>query len=222
MNRVQKYDIFLSYRRNGGAETAKLMRDSLSNHGYSVFLDVESLRAGPFNQGLYNVIDACRDFILILPPNALDRCVNENDWVRLEIEYAQSKGKNIVPIMLNGFHYPEVMPESLEFLRLQNGMRANMELYDEFIARLERQFLISRPRRRVLPVACAILAAIVLALAVGVGLYARRARPSDPAATKATAPQAQTAGDDDSMEALLEGVEVQHPIKGDYKKDLSD
>ena len=74
--RNRKYDIFLSYRRDGGAETAKHLRDTLTERGYSVFLDVESLRAGAFNTELYRVIEHCTDFLLILPQNGLDRCAD--------------------------------------------------------------------------------------------------------------------------------------------------
>ena len=50
--RKKKYDIFISYRRDGGAETAKHLRDILTAKGYSVFFDTDSLRNGTFNQEL--------------------------------------------------------------------------------------------------------------------------------------------------------------------------
>ena len=40
----KKYDVFISYRRDGGDVTAKHLRDALTEKGYKVFLDVESLR----------------------------------------------------------------------------------------------------------------------------------------------------------------------------------
>ena len=76
-----KYDIFISYRRDNGADTAKHLRDVLVSKGYSVFFDTDSLRSGVFNQELINVIKNCKDFILILSPNSLDCCVNDGDWV---------------------------------------------------------------------------------------------------------------------------------------------
>ena len=91
------YDIFISYRRDGGESTAKILRDKLTELGYSVFFDVESLRSGDFNTKLYSVIEECSDFLLVLSPGALDRCRNEDDWVRLEIEHALEEGKNVVP-----------------------------------------------------------------------------------------------------------------------------
>ena len=81
-----KYDVFISYRRDGGEYTARVIYDKLTELGYSVFFDVESLRSGDFNTKLYDVIDSCKDFIIVLSPNALDRCVNKGDWVKNEIE----------------------------------------------------------------------------------------------------------------------------------------
>lgn len=143
--RNRKYDIFLSYRRDGGAETAKHLRDTLTERGYSVFLDVESLRAGAFNTELYRVIEHCTDFLLILPQNGLDRCADEGDWIRLEIEHAKKNRKNIVPIMLKGFEFPETLPESIDFIRTQNGpIATDMAYYDAYVDRLM-EFLQSKP-----------------------------------------------------------------------------
>jgi hypothetical protein len=94
------YDIFISYRRDGGDITAGRIADRLKQLGYSVFLDVESLRSGNFNEQLNSLIEKCKDFIVILPENALDRCVNEDDWLRLEVQHAIKHKKNIIPIML--------------------------------------------------------------------------------------------------------------------------
>ena len=163
-----KYDIFISYRRDGGSETAKMMRDSLTERGYRVFLDIETLRSGQFNSDLYRFIEQATDVVLILPANALDRCQDPNDWLRLEIEHAKRCRKNIVPIMLKGFSFPAVLPPSLEFLRTQNALAANIEYYDAYIEKLT-DFLIAKPRRfnkkLWLPIiAAAAVAVIVLAV----------------------------------------------------------
>lgn len=142
----REYDIFISYRRDGGESTAKILRDKLTELGYSVFFDVESLRSGDFNKKLYSVIEECGDFIVVLSPGCLDRCVNEDDWVRLEIEHALEKNKNIIPVMLRGFAFPSSLPESIEPLRYKNGLESNYQFFDAFIEKLE-EFLISRPSR---------------------------------------------------------------------------
>ena len=141
---AKKYDVFISYRRDGGAETAKLLRDSLTEKGYNVFLDVETLRSGPFNTELYRVIENTEDFLLVLPPDGLKRCSDEQDWVRKEIVHARACEKNIIPIMLRGFEFDEDLPEDLEFLRYQNGISANMEYYDAFVDNVV-SFLKSKP-----------------------------------------------------------------------------
>lgn len=138
-----KYDIFISYRRDGGEYTAKILRDRLGELGYHVFFDVESLRSGDFNTRLYSVIDECRDFLLILSPGALARCEREGDWVRREVEYALEKGKNIVPIMLRGFSFPDNLPESMDAVRYKNGLEANTQFFDAFIQKLQ-QFLVTK------------------------------------------------------------------------------
>lgn len=134
-------DIFISYRRDGGEFLASLLYQRLNSDGYSVFLDVESLRSGKFNEQLYQVIEACTDFLLILPPKGLDRCVHPDDWVRLEIERAVDLGKNIVPVMMRGFTWPETLPEKLRDLPLANGVTADTELFDGVLLRLEKKLL---------------------------------------------------------------------------------
>lgn len=81
------YDIFISYRRDGGFEMARLLYDRLQDMGLNVFFDLEELRSGKFNVKLFGAIDDSSNFLLVLPPNSLDRCKNEDDWLRIEIEY---------------------------------------------------------------------------------------------------------------------------------------
>ena len=38
----QKYDVFISYRRDDGAQYARIMQLQLENRGYKVFLDYEA------------------------------------------------------------------------------------------------------------------------------------------------------------------------------------
>lgn len=148
MKQEHKYDIFISYRRDGGEVTARILRDSLTELGYRVFFDVESLRSGAFNTKLYSVIDECNDFILVLSPNALDRCKNQDDWVRREIEYALEKKKNVIPILLRNFSFPTDLPLTLKDLPYQSGLVANLEYYDAFIEKLQEFLTTQKPVRK--------------------------------------------------------------------------
>ena len=100
---LRECDVFISYRRDGGDMTAMYFYQALKERGYNVFYDLEVLRAGKFNEALLSSIDSCKDFVLILSPGALDRCNDENDWVRKEIAEALRTKKNIIPVMLKGF-----------------------------------------------------------------------------------------------------------------------
>lgn len=140
-------DIFISYRREGGDALAQLLYQRLKEMNYNVFLDVESLRSGEFNKALYEMIDECTDFLIVLPCNGLDRCCNEDDWVRLEIEHALSRNKNIIPILMRNFEFPVNLPMSLQGLPYYNGIMASMDYFDAVINKLVNNFLKSTPSR---------------------------------------------------------------------------
>jgi hypothetical protein len=54
------YDIFISYRRDGGYETALPIVEKLRSAGYRVFFDLESMNSGKFNEQLISVIDGAK------------------------------------------------------------------------------------------------------------------------------------------------------------------
>lgn len=160
---MKKYDIFISYRRSS-YDTANLVATRLRAAGYSVFFDMETLRSGKFNEQLYEVIDNCIDFVVVLPPNALDRCVSEDDWVRLEVCRAIKGNKNIVPIMLNGFVWPNPMPTGMEELSNYQALTASsIEYFDLAMERLQKRYLRSKRHFPIIKLA-KYLGVIVLAL----------------------------------------------------------
>lgn len=141
---MKQYDIFISYRRSS-YDTANLIATRLKSAGYSVFFDMEALRSGKFNEQLFGVIDNCKDFLVVLPPNALERCVNEDDWVRLEVCRAMANKKNIVPVMLNGFTWPNPMPIGMEELCDYQALTAtSTEYFDMAMERLQQRYLKSK------------------------------------------------------------------------------
>lgn len=130
------YDIFISYRRDGGYEMARLLYEHLKNLGLKPFFDLEELRAGPFNVKLYSVIEECENFVLVLPPNALDRCAAADDWLRLEVEHAIKLNKNIIPLMMQNFTWPAALPATMERLPHYNGVHMSREYFNASIAKL--------------------------------------------------------------------------------------
>ena len=129
-------DVFISYRREGGYAMARLLYECLHNVGLSVFLDLEELSSGQFNEKLYEAIEKSENFLLVLPPNSLDRCASENDWLRIEIEHAIKLKKNVVPIMMPGFSFPTQLPPSLQVLPFFNGVQSSREYFDATIKKI--------------------------------------------------------------------------------------
>ena len=93
-----KYDIFISYRRVGGAQYARILQLELEKRGYKVFLDYEELTDGIFGDNIKEAIREAPIFMMVLSAHYLDRCKNEGDWVREEILQAISQQKHFVPI----------------------------------------------------------------------------------------------------------------------------
>ena len=139
------YQIFISYRRDGGEGLARLLEYKLTDRGFKVFFDVESLRSGAFNTELFQRIDECTDVVVVLPPNGLDRCKNPDDWVRLEIAHALQRNKNVIPIMMRNFKFPDVLPDDINDLRFMTGIEASNEYFSASIDRLVNKFLHSKP-----------------------------------------------------------------------------
>ena len=140
-----KYQIFISYRRDGGEDLARLLEYKLTDRGFKVFFDVESLRSGAFNKALFEKIAECTDVVVVLPPHGLDRCSDPNDWVRLEISRALELNKNVIPIMMRNFTFPETLPEDIDNLRNMNGINASNEFFEAIIEKLVSQLLHSKP-----------------------------------------------------------------------------
>lgn len=113
-----KYDIFISYRREGGEQYARTIQQSLEKQ-YRVFLDFDELKDGVFDKRIMNAIREAPVFLLILSHGALDRCTDEDDWVRKEILYAGECARHIVPIVIIDDVFegiPENLPQDLKNL----------------------------------------------------------------------------------------------------------
>lgn len=128
-----RYDAFISYRRENGFLMAQIIHDRLKEKGIRCFLDLEEDRSGNFNEHLISAIEAAPNFILVLPKNALNRCVHEDDWVRREILEALARKKRIIPIMYDGFTWPKskkwlsAVPKPLADLQYQQGVTLRQE-----------------------------------------------------------------------------------------------
>lgn len=143
---TQKGKVFISYRREGGINIARTVLAELEKRGYDVFLDLEGLGAGKFNEALLHEIETSSNFVLILSPGSLDRCANQGDWVRTEIRHAMNKGINIVPIIIEPFDYPKNLPSEIKGIRNINAVKWSNEYFSACISKLESFFVEKQPQ----------------------------------------------------------------------------
>ncbi len=140
--------VFISYRRDGGDVMAQLLHDHLIKMGYNVFYDIVSIRSGNFLKKLDNEIERCIDFVLILPKDGLARCQDKDDIVRREIRLALNLKKNIVPIMMRDFEFPNNIPADISEIKFTNGISMdNMNFLNAKIAKLV-SMLHSKPDKK--------------------------------------------------------------------------
>lgn len=164
-----KYDIFISYRRDGGYETAKHLNDLLVRDGYKVSFDIDTLRNGDFDTQLLERIERCKDFILIVDEHAFDRTLDpefdpKKDWLRCELAYALKHKKNVIPVFLSGVSsFPEGLPEDVVGIVKKNGPEYNKYYFDDFYKKLCSTFLKSRSVKKKIIIGLLALALIVTA-----------------------------------------------------------
>lgn len=137
---LMEYDGFISYRRSNGFLMAQVIHDRLLECGIKTFLDLEELRSGDFNEDLYTAIENSPNFIVILPPNSLNRCKSEKDWLRKEIIHAVKHNKKIIPVLCDGFKWPshwnESIPEEVRSLERYNGVKSSQDYLSAMIDKL--------------------------------------------------------------------------------------
>ena len=100
----KEYDIFISYRRLdehsniSGRDQARLIAKKLELEGYHPFFDYSEIKDNEFDKVILPAIENCKVFILVLTKDSLNRCKNDDDWVRKEIETALSSGCKIISV----------------------------------------------------------------------------------------------------------------------------
>lgn len=128
------FDTFISYRRSGGVQIAGRVNDFLKLNGFKPFYDLNGLEAGKFDEQLKRQLIGAENFILVLSPEALDRCVNDDDWVRAEITIAIENNLNIIVLQDDEFVYPPKLPKAIQSITKYQAITYNIT---SLTARLE-------------------------------------------------------------------------------------
>ena len=146
---TKKYDVFISYRRDGGFEFAEKLQKRLVEDGYVVSFDVDTLRNGRFDKVLLSRIEECTDFVVVLNKGCFDRTLDasfppEKDWMRKELAHALKMEKNIVTVMLTGFDWPNGLPDDIRDVEFMNGPKYDPIYFASFYDELKGKFLESK------------------------------------------------------------------------------
>ncbi len=136
--RPGQYDVFISYRRDGGAEIGQALKERLKNHDLQAFLDVDGLMSGEFDKALLRHIENTDNVVVILTKGCLDRCNDRKDWLRREIAHAIRCRCNIIPLLASGFEMPDPLslPYDLRQLPKFSGISYEHAHFDSVVTQL--------------------------------------------------------------------------------------
>ena len=148
----KEYDIFISYRHDGGQYLALLLYEHLKEKGMKVFLDVHSMRVGHFDEQIYDVIESCKYLLLVVSHDCMERLVDQDDWVAKELVKALEVRCEILPIYMEGMHIiekknidellskqqdvPDKLKELLEALPTFQSLEAKVNVFDSIVDRI--------------------------------------------------------------------------------------
>lgn len=136
--------VFISYRRDVSKYLAIAIFKDLQQNGYDVFLDIEKIDSGNWENAILNQIAARTHFVLLLTPGTLERSADKNDVLRQEIERAIALDRNIVLVLADNFDFKTVetiLVGSLSKLPSYNGLPLYYEYFDEGMTKLRNRFL---------------------------------------------------------------------------------
>lgn len=134
--------VFLCYRRGVSWAMARLVFRDLDEHGFDVFMDVESIDSGEFERMILTQVQARAHFLVLLEPS-LDRIAEPGDWLRREIAHALTHERNVVPLLADGFRMPQAgdLPPDVARLASFNAVSVPHDYFDEAMAKLRARFL---------------------------------------------------------------------------------
>lgn len=113
----------------------------LQLHGFSVFIDVEKLEAGKFEDKLIQSVIGARNFVLVLSAGALDRCMQDHDckdWVhKVGVGLCAPGRGQRPPFLLLGVCQPPPRPSRKSPPRLSSVFSKSLRLSEPRFSRLE-------------------------------------------------------------------------------------
>ena len=140
MSKGNTYDVFISYRRQGGAVKAELTKDELAKRGFRenrMFLDTRSLTSGNYLKTILDAIANSKNVVVVITTDCFKILPTESTWV-WEIEYALVLHKNVVPVYFDGITElkADEIPSCIQRLAFENAVQYVHQYADASFDRL--------------------------------------------------------------------------------------
>ena len=133
--------------------TVRTFKYEFERHQYEVFFDYKDCTDEYFADSILPAIRTCQYFVLVLTRGCLERCKDEGDWLRREIEEALKFGRKIIPVTPDGEvdTWPADLPASIKALSANDGLQITTihtdSIFEDNMAQLIRNRM-SPPQRR--------------------------------------------------------------------------
>jgi TIR domain len=144
--------IFISYRREDGAQDAGRIRDRLSWEfpSASIFMDVDDIPPGAeFVSRINEAISGCDALLVVIGRRWLDLLSDrgrrggndQTDYVRIEIGSALKRDIPVIPILLDGAQMPggDLLPDDIKALSNRNGLSVRFASFQRDVDPLVRR-----------------------------------------------------------------------------------
>ena len=139
-SREGSYDVFISYRRDTGSQTARIIKLALENN-YRVFMDVDTMPSGLFDVSLLETIENTKNFILVLGQGSFEEAsASQDDWLLREIAHAVKTKRNIIPVVDANFSLQESqsLPTDIRNVVRHEAVTYSHEYFQAMIEKIER------------------------------------------------------------------------------------
>lgn len=171
---TQKYDVFITYRRDDGLNYAQLLFQALEKRGYKCFLDVRDMQDGEYEKRIMSALRKAPNYIFLLTEGSLQRLNKTGNSVYNEVHEALRLHKKVIPVAPSGVSRnlcgAKLLEEfdclrALSVSRLETG-----EFFEESVNNIAKRF----PVRTSLFLRRILKALLVGALIVGIGVGVMR------------------------------------------------
>lgn len=120
------YDVFISYRRDDGADFARCIAYWFQSKGIKCFIDVASLGAGEYGPEICLAIKNSEYFLVLVTKDAF-----KSEWVLKEINEAKEthEAKKIIPVSIDEKYSESPILEGIQGFELHRGktFESNLE-----------------------------------------------------------------------------------------------